>query len=81
MAAGKQLSLLQIAGYGTGHVFNDICASMWFTYLLLFFQEVHKVQRAHSKPQGKESSFFPARTLLWRKCSNFFFHHESEKME
>ncbi len=38
--AGNQLTWLQILGYGTGHVFNDICASMWFTYLLLFFQEV-----------------------------------------
>jgi hypothetical protein len=40
--AGNQLTWLQILGYGTGHVFNDICASMWFTYLLLFFQEVEK---------------------------------------
>ena len=23
--------------YGIGHVLNDICASMWFTYLLVFF--------------------------------------------
>ena len=22
-------------GYGTGHILNDMCASMWFTYLLL----------------------------------------------
>jgi hypothetical protein len=29
------------AGYGVGHVLNDLCASMWFTYLLLFY---HKVQ-------------------------------------
>jgi len=27
-------------GYGTGHVLNDMCASMWFTYLLLFFNRV-----------------------------------------
>ncbi|XP_061943458.1 major facilitator superfamily domain-containing protein 12 [Apis cerana] len=26
--------------YGTGHVLNDICASMWFTYLLVFFHLV-----------------------------------------
>ena len=26
--------------YGTGHVFNDMCASMWFTYLLIFFHNV-----------------------------------------
>ena len=26
--------------YGVGHVLNDICASMWFTYLLVFFHYV-----------------------------------------
>ncbi|XP_026829335.1 major facilitator superfamily domain-containing protein 12 [Ooceraea biroi] len=26
--------------YGMGHVLNDICASMWFTYLLVFFHLV-----------------------------------------
>lgn len=26
--------------YGVGHVLNDICASMWFTYLLVFFHLV-----------------------------------------
>ncbi|CAG9854333.1 unnamed protein product [Phyllotreta striolata] len=26
--------------YGIGHVLNDVCASMWFTYLLVFFQFV-----------------------------------------
>lgn len=28
--------------YGMGHVLNDICASMWFTYLLVFFHYVLK---------------------------------------
>jgi len=27
-------------GYGMGHVLNDLCASMWFTYLLLFYHKV-----------------------------------------
>ena len=36
----SSLSKLTILGYGLGHVCNDICASMWFTYLLLFFQKV-----------------------------------------
>ena len=31
--------LVKIA-YGTGHVLNDMCASMWFTYLLIFFHKV-----------------------------------------
>lgn len=26
--------------YGVGHVLNDVCASMWFTYLLVFFNLV-----------------------------------------
>lgn len=26
--------------YGIGHVLNDVCASMWFTYLLVFFHLV-----------------------------------------
>ncbi|XP_066587775.1 major facilitator superfamily domain-containing protein 12-like [Prorops nasuta] len=26
--------------YGTGHILNDICASMWFTYLLVFFHYI-----------------------------------------
>lgn len=30
---------LQVA-YGVGHVLNDICASMWFTYLLVYFHLV-----------------------------------------
>ena len=42
MAASK-LSKLTIFGYGLGHVCNDICASMWFTYLLLFFQKVFAI--------------------------------------
>jgi len=36
----QDFSSFTIFGYGLGHVFNDICASMWFTYLLLFFQKV-----------------------------------------
>jgi Na+/melibiose symporter-like transporter len=27
-------------GYGTGHMLNDLCASMWFTYLLIYFHRV-----------------------------------------
>lgn len=26
--------------YGIGHVMNDVCASMWFTYLLVFYHLV-----------------------------------------
>ena len=27
-------------GFALGHVMNDMCASMWFTYLLLYFHKV-----------------------------------------
>ena len=36
----SQLRLGQRLGYGLGHVLNDLCASMWFTYLLLYFHQV-----------------------------------------
>lgn len=36
------LSLRTKVCYGAGHILNDLCASMWFTYLLLF---LHKVVR------------------------------------
>ena len=32
----------QRLAYGVGHVLNDICASMWFTYLLVYFHLVLK---------------------------------------
>lgn len=34
------LSLSTKFCYGVGHVLNDLCASMWFTYLLIFFEKV-----------------------------------------
>lgn len=27
-------------GYGVGHILNDVCASLWFTYLLVFYHLV-----------------------------------------
>lgn len=27
-------------GFGTGHVLNDVCASLWFTYFLVYFHLV-----------------------------------------
>lgn len=35
-----QLSRTQRYCYASGHFLNDVCASMWFTYLLLFFKKV-----------------------------------------
>ncbi|KAK7872426.1 hypothetical protein R5R35_007030 [Gryllus longicercus] len=35
-----RLSLGLRFAYGLGHVFNDVCAAMWFSYTLLFLQVV-----------------------------------------
>lgn len=35
-----RVTRLQKAAYGVGHVMNDICAAMWFSYTLLFFHVV-----------------------------------------
>ena len=35
------LPWLQKLSYGVGHVLNDLCASMWFSYLLLYFESVN----------------------------------------
>ena len=36
----ENVSILVKLAYGTGHILNDLCASMWFTYLLIFFHKV-----------------------------------------
>lgn len=36
----RRLPLKTQLAYGIGHVLNDVCASMWFTYLLVFFHLV-----------------------------------------
>ena len=35
-------------GYGNGHVLNDVCASMWFSYLLLYFHNVIQLDNFHA---------------------------------
>ncbi len=35
-----RLTIPRKLAYGVGHVFNDLCASMWFTYLVLFYHKV-----------------------------------------
>lgn len=32
--------------YGVGHVFNDLCAAVWFSYLLVFFEDVMLMSKA-----------------------------------
>lgn len=40
MEEKKTMPWLTKLSYGVGHVFNDLCASMWFTYLLIFYEKV-----------------------------------------
>lgn len=30
-------------GYGVGHIENDLCATLWFSYLLVFLEQVTKM--------------------------------------
>jgi Na+/melibiose symporter-like transporter len=34
--------------YGVGHFYNDLCACMWFTYLLVFFKNVLHMSAARA---------------------------------
>lgn len=36
----QRLPFRLLLAYGSGHAMNDVCASMWFTYLLVFFHYV-----------------------------------------
>ncbi|KAF6022384.1 MFSD12 [Bugula neritina] len=38
--ASTPLPLGRKFSFGVGHVLNDLCASMWFTYLLIFYHKV-----------------------------------------
>ena len=40
MAGQGNMRLITKIGYGAGHILNDMCEAMWFTYLLLFFHNV-----------------------------------------
>ena len=37
------LKQINFFGYSLGHVYNDLCATAWFTYLLFFLKEIVKV--------------------------------------
>lgn len=39
-AERPSLSLFSRLGYSVGHFLNDLCASMWFTYLLVYYHSV-----------------------------------------
>ena len=39
MPPETELDLRLKIGFGLGHILNDLAASIWFTYLLLYFHE------------------------------------------
>ena len=43
-----KLSIVTKFGYGTGHIMNDMAASLGFTYLMLFFQNVVRLHPVNS---------------------------------
>lgn len=45
----SSLNFLQRIGYGFGHVYNDLCAAVWFSYVLLY---LHKVRLLPSLEAG-----------------------------
>lgn len=42
------LPFIRRLGYGVGHFFNDMCASMWFTYLLVFYHKVIMIGNSYA---------------------------------
>ncbi|MPC96962.1 Major facilitator superfamily domain-containing protein 12 [Portunus trituberculatus] len=46
------LSTIVKYGYGVGHIFNDLCASMWFTYLLVYLHYVLQRDLCVTVPGG-----------------------------
>jgi hypothetical protein len=38
-----RISAVQKIAFGVGHVFNDICGTMWYTYVLVYLQFVMQV--------------------------------------
>ena len=43
-----RLSVIQKFCYGIGHVFNDLCANCWFSYLLLYMTKVVSLSDANA---------------------------------
>ncbi|KAM3876321.1 LOW QUALITY PROTEIN: major facilitator superfamily domain-containing protein 12 [Diretmus argenteus] len=48
VCAGRSLSLFRRLCYALGHFLNDLCASLWFTYLLVFYHSVLGFQSTHA---------------------------------
>ena len=46
--ADTRIAKTKKLGYGLGHILNDLCASIWFTYLLLFFHKVLEFKSSYA---------------------------------
>ncbi|MCI4386167.1 hypothetical protein PGIGA_G00059230 [Pangasianodon gigas] len=44
----ESLALLKRLSYAVGHFLNDLCASMWFTYLLVYYHSVLGFQNSYA---------------------------------
>lgn len=44
----RSLPLCRRLSYSVGHFLNDLCASMWFTYLLVFYHDVLGFQNTYA---------------------------------
>ncbi|XP_072219783.1 major facilitator superfamily domain-containing protein 12-like [Leuresthes tenuis] len=44
----RSLSVFRKISYAVGHFLNDLCASMWFTYLLVFYHSVMGFQNTNA---------------------------------
>ncbi len=44
----RSLPALRKLSYAVGHFLNDLCASMWFTYLLVFYHSVLGFQNTYA---------------------------------
>lgn len=44
----RSLPPLRRLSYAVGHFLNDLCASMWFTYLLVFYHSVLGFQNTYA---------------------------------
>lgn len=44
----ESLPMIRRLGYAVGHFLNDLCASMWFTYLLVYYHAVLGFQNSYA---------------------------------
>ncbi|KAI1721777.1 MFS/sugar transport protein [Ditylenchus destructor] len=44
----KEIGKYEVFGFAIGHFYNDLCASMWFTYLMIFMEKVLLMHSYHA---------------------------------